>query len=342
MALESIDINKNKDTFFISINKSGAHTFIMLGVYDQHKVKHLLGRVGKVAIPDGYYDFALCDDVQFMLQALFTEAKARLVDEGIARRSLTLRAINYQAYDITYAQYINFIHVLEALQTPVNKFTCYMPDYECGEGVSLSYRNVDENLPQSKIDKIKESVAGLNIGNTCRHTAINLVEEVQQAPVSSSVSSIFFHNLPYETNLEYGKPSADIPFYVLPITPAAYPNLAESKKWIVEKLYRRMEQMLLLDQHSQQTQDKFAQLKVLYKQIIGPQQQLSLGALLLSIQQWKQDNQANLAVLRKTYLWDFFCTRQSATMKTVQQIEDYLQHETELTNQRSDYEVLLL
>lgn len=331
MAREFININKKKAQFFISINKRGAHTFIMLGVYDQHKVTHVLGRVGKVAIPDGYHDSAFCDGLLFILQALFTNTKARLEDEGIERRSRRLSAINYQAYDITYRQYIEFIHVLEALQTPENKFFCYIPDYECGDEVTLSYRNVDESLHQPQMDKIKKSAGGLNIGNTCRHTAIDIVEEVQRAPVSSSVSNIFFRNLPYETNLEYGKPSADIPFYVLPITPAAYPNLAESQKWVVEKLYRRMEQMLLLEPHAQQTQDKFAQLKALYKQIIGPQQQLSLRELLASIQQWKQDNQTSLAALRKTYPWDFFCTRQSATMKTVQQIEEYLQHEPELT-----------
>lgn len=326
MALDSISINKKKDKFFISINKSGAHSFVMLGVYDQYKVKHLLCRVGKVAIPGGNDDLELCDELQFILQALFTRAKARLIDEGIERKSRTLRAINYQAYDITYEQYFEFIHVLEALQSPENKFFCYIPDYECGDEVTLSHRKVNGNLHQPNIDKLKKSVEGLNLGNTCRHTAINLVEEVQHAPISSSVSSIFFQSLPYATNLEYGKPSVDIPFYVLPITPAAYPDLADGKKWVIEKLYKRLEQMLLLNQHSQQTQDKFAHLKALYNQIIGPQQQWSLRELLASIQQWKQENQSTLAVLRKTYLWDFFCTRQSATMKTVQQIEEYLQH----------------
>lgn len=44
----AICINKETDHFFISIGKINQHSFIMLGVYDDFQVSHLLCRVGKI------------------------------------------------------------------------------------------------------------------------------------------------------------------------------------------------------------------------------------------------------------------------------------------------------
>src|SRR5690606_38778506 len=143
------------------------------------------------------------------------------------------------------------------------------------------------------------------------HSAIALVETTQHAPVASLISSHFLTSLPYKTVLDYGKPSDDIPFYVLP---AAFSELGKANTKIITKLYQRMEQMLLLEPNSQSTQDKFLRLKELYLNIIGPQKKLSFAELLQSIQTWKKDNELILTSLRKKYFWDSFFTRKSATM----------------------------
>lgn len=86
-----------------------------------------------------------------------------------------------------------------------------------------------------------------------------------------------------------------------------------------------MEHMLLIEPHSERTQNKFNCLKSLYSNMLGPQKSLTLEQLLASINIWKQENESTLKVLRKTYFWDSFFTRQSASMKLITEIEQDLQ-----------------
>ncbi|KTD56158.1 hypothetical protein Lsai_2288 [Legionella sainthelensi] len=318
-----IIINTKKDKLFISINKQGVHSFIMLGLYDQNKAKHVLCRVGKFGDSDDK-DPNCALVTKFLCNALFYKNKARLGDEGVTRDAKGATAITYQAYDITYDQYLEFIGILESLQTKKNKFFCYKPVATNDNTVTLELSNNLIFSPRLK-NKIKENVNELHIGNTCRHSAIALVEATQHAPVASLVSTSFFIGLPYNTVLDYGKPSEEIPFYVLPAPPVAFSGLGPIKTKIITKLYHRMERMLLLETNSQATEDKFLRLKELYLNIVGPQKKLSLSELLQSIQTWKQDNQSILTALRKKYFWDSFFTRKSATMSLIEEVERDLQ-----------------
>ncbi|KTD09266.1 hypothetical protein Lgra_2501 [Legionella gratiana] len=319
----SITINKQTDKFFISINKQGVHSFVMLGVYDQNKAKHLLCRVGKFG--DNEDKDPNCALVtKFLCNALFYKNKAKLGDEGVTRTKKGSTPITYQAYDITYAQYLEFIQTLESLQTDDNKFLCYKPVATNDNEITFELSN-NLSFPPQPEHRIKKNVTELHVGNTCRHSAIALVEATQHAPVASLISSHFLTSLPYKTVLDYGKPSDDIPFYVLPAPPAAFSELGNAETKIITKLYQRMEHMLLLEPNSQSTQDKFLRLKELYLNIIGPQKKLSLTELLKSIQTWKQDNELILTSLRKKYFWDSFFTRKSATMSLIEEVERDLQ-----------------
>jgi hypothetical protein len=111
----------------------------------------------------------------------------------------------------------------------------------------------------------------------------------------------------------------------LPVAPTACASLDEGKKAILFKLYSRMEHLLLIDTHSDLTKNKFQSLKDLYNEIAGPQKDLNLGQLLESIQGWKQANKDHLNVLRVTYFWDSFFTRESATSTLITEIEHDLQ-----------------
>lgn len=322
-----ITVNTNTDRFFIAIAKLREHSFILLGVYEEYKVKYLLSRVGKML--DGDHDTGLC---KIMSQLLFTRASSRLDDEGISQKKQRVTPINYHAYDITYEQYLEFINILSFLSIHKNQFTYYRPISSFGKEITLALGPASMTKPSvnERLKKVKDSMEHLNIHNTCRHSAITLVEEVRQAPVSSMVSSYFFKELPYQTALEYGKPVETIPFYVLPVPPIAYLNLIDERRQkIITELYQHMEQMLLIEPNSQKTKNKFACLKNLYNQMLAPEKNLSLHVLLLSIQQWKDDNLEILACLRKQYIWDskyLFFTRTSATMKWFNRTESELKY----------------
>jgi hypothetical protein len=297
----------------------------MLGVYDKNKVQHVLCRVGKVADIDKDPPCSLA--MRSLCRMLFSSNKALLYDEGVSRVSRKLKPISYQAYDINYENYLEFLQILESLQTPENKYRCYKPVSTNGNEITLNLTDepLDDtdslSLPAQSVPQFKDSVCKLNVGNTCRHSAIALVEATQHTPISSMVSNTYFINLPYATKLDRGKPSEYIPFYVLPASPAAFPELDETKKNIITKLYKRMEHIPLIDTNSKPTQEKFLRLKDLYHQIVGPQKSLGLAELLDSIEDWKIQNKSVLSPLRKKYFWDSFFARTSATMNLITELE---------------------
>lgn len=321
--MKQVTIDKKTTRFFVALAKVDMHSFIMVGVYENNTFKHLFCRMGKSAHGEKA-KFFCADEVNashFICQALFSNVKAGLNDEGVFRKKKMSTSISYEAYDITYAHYLEFLHTLSALQTPDNTFFCYQPVSETDDSVILEHGKVSQVSVSKNIDPLKECVAGLNISNTCRHTAIALVENIQQASVSSSVPLFFGNNFACTTVMEYGVPVESIPFYVLPLSPATYPDLDPNKKWIIEKLYRRMEQMLLLQGHAQETQDKLNCLKNLYEELVGPQKDLLLDELLTSIHTWKEKNYTTLATLRQKFVWDFFLKRTAATELMVEEIE---------------------
>lgn len=321
-----IIINKKTDKFFIAIAKESDHSFIMFGVYDQNRVQHLLCRVGKfVAEEDDSESNGCVVLVTRILSAFFSSVKAKLTNERTFRNRQGSIPISYQAYEANYNQYLEFIRLLENQQTEENAFPCYKPVDSDGDNVVFEKTSWCIYPPEAVKDCLKVETDELSIDNTCRHTAIKLIEEIQHERISSQISPTFFVDLPYETKLDFGVPSTEIPFYVLPPSPLAYPQLDPVKFNIIKKLYHRMEGLLLTEADSLQTVNKFNCLKDLYNEITGLQKEVSLNELLLNIQSWKQENKIVLNQLRKTYFWDAFFKRESATMTLVKEIEQDLQ-----------------
>lgn len=320
----TIDINKKTDRFFIAIAKTDVHSFVFFGVYNQFKVNNLLSRVGKVFYSKEKDEYCW-DELVRVFQLLFSGLRAQLMDEGIFRRGRSQGAINYQAYDIHYEQYLEYLAILSNLSTEDNVFRCYLPHEESDEQITLKFGIVSPEI-RSHVNagKIQVSVANLDTGNTCRHSAIELLETVRKEPVTASVSKYFFFDLPYKTEFEYGHPSDSVPFYVLPMPPSVYVGLGDMKENILKKLYARMERIPRIAPKSQATMNKFSQLKELYTDIAGAEQDLSLQQLLTHIQSWKNSHLDLLDSLREKYIWDFFFKRTSATMSLINEIESEL------------------
>ena len=321
----TITVNKETDKFFLALGKEGRHTFIMFGVYDQNKVGHLLCRVGKDIDEPDQPDENRCVVIAGRIaNVFFSKIKSKLKNERTSRSKPGNIPISYQAYDTTYEHYLEFIALLETLQNSNNQYSCYKPKKQVGNHIEFIKTSLPIMKSQCDLSTIKKNIEEFSIDNTCRHTAIKLVEEVQKVSVSSMVSSNFFTDLPYRTSLVYGKPTEDIPFYVLPLSPDAFPELSAVQRCIIEKLYARMERLVLLEPDSVQTVNKFNSLKNEYNQLVGPKKEFTLDQLLHSIQSWKERDKTMLNTLRKTYFWDAFFTRTSATMNMVNEIEHSL------------------
>lgn len=319
-----LEINPENTKFFISINQQGPHTFIMSGIYEGTRAPHVLCRVGKIADTESLSSDVCLNVLSLFFNICFFSTKAILKDEGVARKHINVTDIRYQAYDITYEQYLELLQLLESVQTTTNKFICYKPNVRNGKTVELRLTSELVLNQKSKHQFLEKSANELSINNNCRHTAIHLVEEVSKTHISPMVSTLFTSKLPYSTRLEFGALPSSIPFYVLPVSPAAFKDINKTQKYILEKLYHRMEQLVTLDPESLQTQKKFLALKSLYNEQLGPQNNLSLKELLVSIQSWKKANKDILNPLRKRYFWDDYITRKSATTKLLDEIEQNL------------------
>lgn len=330
----TIDVDLQSTKFFITIAKKDAHSFVMIGIYDGSKVERLLVRVGKFFDIDPSKTLG-CLFLESVASAVLGHADAHLHDEGLVRKAKD-DLISYQAYDLSFDQYLHFLQILESLQTTVNTFTCYKPIcYKEGK-VTLAYTKQRMMPPKKLSSGLDASVHQLSIDNNCRHSAIALVQEVLGSFVPSLLSTFFLNELPYHTYLDHGMPSAEHPFYVLPPPPVASLQVNKKQRAVLEQLYHRMEHLLMLEPDSLQTQEKFFCLKELYTELLGTTKELSVDELLLGIQLWKKKNFMTLQTLRKTYPWDFFVTRTSATLRAIEDIENDLHSNEDDKEQRTD------
>lgn len=319
----------SKTRFFIAISKIKAHSFIMTGTHDNFKVQHLLCRVGKIF--DLNSNSNNPKPLGSILSALFKVighyAKAKIKDEGLNRDRLEHSPISYQAYEISYKQYLDFIHLLESIEDEDNSIECFKPVEQTYDQIVLAPTIINLNPPTPVDKNILIASTNLSFDNTCRHGAIKIIEEVIRCPVSSIVSPNFLTELPCATYLDYGVPSQDVPFYVLPVPPNYSLNLSKQKQSVIERLYKRMEQLVKLEPNSKLTQKKFTCLKNLYNDIVGDPIELTISELLQKIKNWKQTNWSTLSGLRKTYFWDTFIKREASTLKTIKEIEAELEIE---------------
>lgn len=332
----SLTINTKTDRLFIAICREGIHSFVMLGRYTGTQVTDVLAKVGKM--------FVRTSCLPPILSSC-TTSQAYTLQERMFKPRADHQPISYQAYDITYEQYLAFIQMLEEIQTKRNRFFIYKPKNQHGDIVTLEQTDESMSVVEPVCKAMNPITDQISVTNTCRHTAIDIVEKVQGRSHSPMVSTLFFKNLPYTTQmkaepaeakfktargsyLDERLPSPHIPFYVLPVPPTAFLFLSDERKKVLEKLYHQMEHMLLIQTSSPKTVNKFNCLKEYYLSIINQEQPLSADALLASIVNWKSANEATLSELRETFFWDYFITRQSATMRMLAEVEQDLRQAT--------------
>ncbi|AWN74833.1 protein kinase family protein [Legionella anisa] len=304
---KEIIVDKN-DEFFISLGKTEAHSFIMVGVI-QNGEPIILGRVGKQNIED-------ISAAEFYLRNVFDHVDTELRDESLRVGG----NIGYSAYAINYNQYLQFTELLSKAQRD-SELHCYLPDREHNDTVIMTKKTLPTQVVSEQERLIVERSKVMSVGNTCRHTAIDLIEYTQGIPhLTDNVSRTFFHNLPLAANFSYGKP--DRHFYVLPLPPSAYKNEDEGNKnkmVVLTKIFQRMEDLLKKDPYSDITIQKFDALKKLYCQQANIASD-NIEEALNAIHQWRNENTQIISRLRDQ---GFFARRfasQSSTNVMVDEI----------------------
>ena len=325
-------VAKKSDEYFISIAKSGVHSFIMLGVVVDGQ-KKILTSVGK-------YTHRRLD--LFLLP--FISVNSSLYDD---RENQSDAMINYSAYAITYQQALSFITLIVQINKQQNLhraknninerfiglFKPIVPTDNAQETETVTFQ-YDSVNHQSKTDldldtnTLCKKTQYLSKFNTCRHTGVDLLNYTRKSETPYHVSRQYFLDLPVHTNLVGGVPNPMLPFYILPLPSTAFPHItanAESAK-IMAKLYRRMEVIITLKSYAPTTETKFNKLKSLYNDLANPKEPTAnnsatpkeiVTSILDSLSAWRKlEANKDVFQLRKTYFFiDDVFTRKSATEK---------------------------
>ncbi|ARG96921.1 hypothetical protein B6N58_04135 [Legionella micdadei] len=343
-----------QDEFFIALGKKTSgninernHAFIMVGVMKEGK-PILLGRLGKTnrVDPDIQTLIRLGQEVETLGKTNLTrriQLKGKILkteiktcfkncffgtESELEEESLRLYgSISYAAYAITFEQYKQFLRIIPFVQKS-QEISCFQPVDTQDDKIILEKKGFPyaENLNDANTQErdIVARACYLHPNNTCRHTGIDLIEYTLGIPhLTDNISRQFFVNLPVSANFSWGVP--DRYFYVFPLPPDGYPA-DETKKAILTKIFRRMENLLKKDPYSENTIQKFEALKNLYNEQAGiPDNDIEQA--LKSIRIWKSTNHDVICQLRaQSFLGKLFVST-SSTKAMADDIEDALERD---------------
>lgn len=321
-----------KAEFFIAIAKQNEHSFMMLGFTDNDGTHRLLARVGKTH----YIDPDAESQIRLTIKCIRSKALAHVADEGIKRSDDHLVSINYQAYSISFDQVEEFLHLIADIEQrqlanpDINARTreridAYVPVSHLGSIVTFSYKPLSKwHKPahqQNDNQHLAEEASAITLTNTCRTTALNMVEAI--LGFATHISKYFFIAPKYETTLEAGLPNKDS-FYVLPIPPNAYDNVSNSQKMVLESLYTRIEQIPASRSKScPQSRAKFNALKKLYNDLAGTNQ-CTANELLMRVVKYEEQHGAVLHRHREANFFQRLFSLASNTQKTFRTMKQEL------------------
>jgi hypothetical protein len=313
------------DEYFVAIAKQDYHTFLMLGVVDKG-VPRLFTRVGKANI-----DVNTPNPSNTLKKFLFDsdyKILGKMDDEGINRGPSYEEAISYQAYSLNFNQLKEFLALIAAIDkkqlenTQIAEYVkksrrrhnlqtdeeilaeqaiCgYVPVDETNEqAVRFTFKKLtDCNFSTEKaIDNVVEGAQYLRGDNTCRKTAIDMVEAM--LGFTTDVPRSFLSEPKFATRLKAGVPDKDN-FYILP--PPAYIT-PDERGDTLSKLYKRLEEIPLSKPSCKKTRAKFDAVKKMYNDIAG-MNNWSLEDLLLRIE--KHENSDSKALYEKRGIFSRF------------------------------------
>lgn len=298
-----------KSEFFITIVKEGIHSFIMLGVVVDGKPLPL-ARVGKGNLIDKSFGTGLGSQLTMFKKVVTSGTDASLMDEGVDTDESFVSDVSYQAYAITFKQYLDFLVITREIQQAQRQYyqdriqndsgevysnlsypekgvrklilgiKCYVPIQQDEGKITFQYKPIDTfacsaHGEQAVRKGIIQDASVLHSSNTCRTTARSLLNYTLNS--SPHVPALFAVGLAYQTKLVGSKPTATS-FYILPPPPLAF-TVSSSQMKTLKMLYKKLENLPKTEPTSPITKGKFDELKKLYQQIAG-ESNLSLTVLL--------------------------------------------------------------
>lgn len=358
--MEPLVLSKKQD-YFISLGKQGAHSFMMLGVILSDGSPKLLARVGKWIL----------EPTLITPKILGQGVVAKLCDEPTTRKSGTVIPISYQAYAINYEQAEGFLGLIAEIDKELmndkeikartiattnrkdlsdeqiiihEAVHSYAPTKIEGEKVTFEWSRLttcklQTTLSMQQKKELSDGAQRVQIHNTCRTTALNLVEAI--LGFATNISKYFFVSPSYQTVLKAGSPDKNT-FYILPPPPSVYKeSLSKIQNETLNKLYQRLEAIPTLHASSTKTRKKFDALKQIYNDIAGANQ-LSANQLLGKILEHESAKKDNLFKQREPNFFSKLFGIPTTTERFFKEIKTKLKNTIEPTNENNTSNTTLL
>lgn len=313
-----------RDEFFIALcNYDGRknigdnlHSFISFGVRHGDGNVTLLAAYGKTnLLPEAYSNPMNWNSVvQNEYVTVATDIKVR-----------------YKAWAITWENYLDFVERLKAMQqfnderlrdialnpSENSRFKLWatVPTHDADGNCNGVTRALLRPLEAPSLTEDNPEYFLNPLSNSCRHTALRFVDEARghRGNHGNGVSSFFFSSPPLSARFSEGRLSTSTHFFVLPLPPDAF-ELSREQRSIAKTLYRRLDEIVMLQENNPLTHDKFKGLKSLY-QNITEMQAPTVNDVLKTITDWELENKALINAHRNPG-WHFFATA------TAQMFED--------------------
>ena len=268
---EKIEVDLD-DEFFIAVCTTDSiilHSYITVGVklknINNQDEYRLLASIGKYADPE-----------DLIRKAIFSKAPGFLTNEYVAH-GRSVRNENkykdpeqtearYSAYAIDYAQYCRFINLLSSINP---KIAFYRPNIQNNTDTKITLRygaGQQKDLRRSMV-RTKRNTTYLNLSNTCRNSALDIIDYVAKPVLSDTVSTLFYKDLKLSTTFSRG---ATNHLYVLPksLDDKQAKNMHPIILNTFARIYIRLDDMIQKSPNSSQTKVKFAKLKELYNHLL--------------------------------------------------------------------------
>lgn len=282
MPLETIHVEKQGAEFFLAICQARDHSFVIAGVRDKNNKTHTLNITGKIFLENKQKS----DKFRF----LYPGIKSGLGDEYTSFWSTRdgFTSVRYKCFAVTYQQYLEYIKIVSAYNSNIN-FYQDSQDTELDNYIfkqQAALHNTEKKLSAAPPEYV-------SLFNSCRDTAVEIIEQTVAQKFIGRLLSLFFIELPCCGYLRNGQLSAATRLFILPAPPSIQLKLEDKKSYqTLKHIYICMEQIIDTPSNDERADyAKFAMLKELYLKL-KPEAKvhIPLSDHLAIISKWRSDN----------------------------------------------------
>lgn len=181
-------------------------------------------------------------------------------------------------------------------KTPIYQgICCFLPEKDEKGGTVFRYSKLSDyedtdlgNNLKTKADEIAQQANKLTYSNTCRTSALNIINVALN--FKTQISEYFFKTLGYKTTLVGGQPKSET-LYIFPPPPKAcedYQSIPLARKMALDKIYDRLLKIPLTNHADPITRKKFDILKSIYNKMAG-KSEVSIDTLFNYVGEYLED-----------------------------------------------------